>query len=337
MGYCKHSYRYSKSRKVHICRECGYQNYNYTKLLNTLKIGLPCVSVVVIGILVFSNFSNNNSSTELIETINKPQMEESKPVEKLTPTKTDNTIVRSMTLDILEEPDKYGRTTIPDEQIQYGDNFLVISELEMQIHYHVNEERKNYGLNPLLYDYTLAVIARSHSKDMADRNYFEHDTPEGIEPADRGYQYGYFHCGDIDTIKLRQEYDRLSQEYDTLVKQFESTGNTNEALYNRIQQMYSKLKPMSDQLNSASEQKMIFGGISENIALNNLYDSIWYTNNIPTSYDWNTQEELAESIVDGWMNSKGHRENILTPYYSSEGIGVAVSNDNRVYATQNFC
>jgi uncharacterized protein YkwD len=40
------------------------------------------------------------------------------------------------------------------------------------------------------------------------------------------------------------------------------------------------------------------------------------------------------------MNSTGHRENILRPFWESEGIGVAIEDVNgqtRVYATQNFC
>ncbi len=47
-------------------------------------------------------------------------------------------------------------------------------------------------------------------------------------------------------------------------------------------------------------------------------------------------DELAERIVTGWMNSKGHRENVLTGRWDSHGIGVYIG-DQRVYATQNFC
>lgn len=46
--------------------------------------------------------------------------------------------------------------------------------------------------------------------------------------------------------------------------------------------------------------------------------------------------ELAESIVDGWMDSEGHRENILRDRFEAEGIGVYTTNDGTVYATQNF-
>lgn len=75
---------------------------------------------------------------------------------------------------------------------------------------------------------------------------------------------------------------------------------------------------------------------AENILQNNLYSSVTYYDGVP-SYDWNTQEEIAESTVQGWMNSQGHRQNILTTYWKSEGIGVAISNDDKVYITENFC
>jgi uncharacterized protein YkwD len=54
-------------------------------------------------------------------------------------------------------------------------------------------------------------------------------------------------------------------------------------------------------------------------------------------YDWNTIKQIAESTVKGWMHSPGHRKNILAPHWRSEGIGVALSPDDKVYITQNFC
>lgn len=77
-------------------------------------------------------------------------------------------------------------------------------------------------------------------------------------------------------------------------------------------------------------------GIAENIMQNNLYDSITYYNGIPR-YSWNTQEEIAQSTVNGWMTSPGHRQNILTSTYNREGIGVAIAADDKVYITEDFC
>lgn len=56
-------------------------------------------------------------------------------------------------------------------------------------------------------------------------------------------------------------------------------------------------------------------------------------------YDGN-ETRIARGLVRQWMNSPGHRENILRPYWNNEGIGVATaetSEGTRVYATQNFC
>ncbi len=75
---------------------------------------------------------------------------------------------------------------------------------------------------------------------------------------------------------------------------------------------------------------------AENIFQNYLYDRIVYVNDVP-HYDWNSMAKMAETTVQGWMNSPGHRKNILTPHWKTEGIGVVISPDDKVYITQNFC
>ncbi len=46
-------------------------------------------------------------------------------------------------------------------------------------------------------------------------------------------------------------------------------------------------------------------------------------------------EEVAEQFMSNWMNSSGHRENILSTNFSSIGIGV-YRVGNKIYATQEF-
>ncbi|HAS54482.1 MAG: hypothetical protein A2X56_10150 [Nitrospirae bacterium GWC2_57_13] len=75
---------------------------------------------------------------------------------------------------------------------------------------------------------------------------------------------------------------------------------------------------------------------AENIFQNNLFDRIITMNNVKY-YDWNKPEEIAETTVKGWMNSTGHRKNILTPQWGKEGIGVYITPDGKVFITQNFC
>jgi uncharacterized protein YkwD len=80
-----------------------------------------------------------------------------------------------------------------------------------------------------------------------------------------------------------------------------------------------------------------YEGISENLFEGHRYSSYMTTNGVITSYNWSTVEEVAERAVNGWMNSPGHRENILTPNFAQEGIGVAFSPADRIYITENFC
>ena len=77
-------------------------------------------------------------------------------------------------------------------------------------------------------------------------------------------------------------------------------------------------------------------GLAENIHQSWLSSSTTYKYGVPF-HEWNTQEEIAVSAVEGWMTSPGHRQNILKASYDRTGIGVAIAKDGKVYFTQNFC
>ena len=53
--------------------------------------------------------------------------------------------------------------------------------------------------------------------------------------------------------------------------------------------------------------------------------------------NWYTAEEMARLLSEGWMNSDGHRANILNERYVETGVGVVIGENFRLYATQNFC
>lgn len=55
----------------------------------------------------------------------------------------------------------------------------------------VNAERAKYNLPPLRANYYLEVAAQRHAKDMANRGYFSHYTPEGLNYVDRIKGSGY--------------------------------------------------------------------------------------------------------------------------------------------------
>jgi uncharacterized protein YkwD len=55
----------------------------------------------------------------------------------------------------------------------------------------LNAERAREGVAPLRYDARLELASQRHSDDMVRRDFFEHDTPEGVEPYERMLAAGY--------------------------------------------------------------------------------------------------------------------------------------------------
>lgn len=154
------------------------------------------------------------------------------------------------------------------------------TDLAYLIHHKINDIRKRHGLPALSWDRELAAIALEHSRDMAERDYFDHVSPEGEDFTDRYREHGYSRTTKVGNVEYK-------------------------------------------------------GG--ENLFLGNVIKSYTYDKEKGEilSYSYYTLEGLAEAAVEGWMESPGHRENILTPF-SREGIGVWVDDDGEVYITQNF-
>lgn len=118
-----------------------------------------------------------------------------------------------------------------------------------------NLERERYGLEPLQWDKELQAIARAHSRDMAENNYFSHDNQEGQGPTARGEEAGYL---------CQRPTSPFSYTY----------------------------------------------GLGENI------------------YHGGGPDEAVES----WMDSPGHKANILDSTYEAVGVGI-----HGGYTTQVFC
>ena len=55
-----------------------------------------------------------------------------------------------------------------------------------------------------------------------------------------------------------------------------------------------------------------------------------------SKFQWNSDWSLGKAAVISWMNSPGHRANLLNPDWHDIGIGVARSKRGTYYLTQNF-
>lgn len=113
-----------------------------------------------------------------------------------------------------------------------------------------NEIRVQNGLNELVWDDELARVGREHCIDMAAREYFDHNTPEGLSPLDRMQNAG-------------------------------------------IWRNYA----------------------GENIAAGQID---------------------PQAVVDAWMESPGHRDNILFPNYTRMGVSFYRGGNYGVYWAQEF-
>ncbi len=129
-----------------------------------------------------------------------------------------------------------------------------LRDLEQRVHHLVNEQRCRAKLPPLVWREDVARAARDHSKNMAERNFFDHEDP------------------------------RL--------------GNVDKRL-NRF--------------------RVPWRACGENIFMLHGY------------------ENPAQVAVQGWMESPGHRANILQKEFTHAGVGVVYCpRDRRYYLTQIF-
>ena len=113
-----------------------------------------------------------------------------------------------------------------------------------------NQERAKAGCPALTVDSRLTSAARGHSQDMANRNYFNHNTPEGVTPWTRITNAGYH-----------------------------------------------------------------FSSAAENIA---------------------EGQATPDAVMTAWMNSSGHRANILNCNLHNIGVGLAYNAKHTPYWTQDF-
>ena len=159
------------------------------------------------------------------------------------------------------------------------DGRALTGAIEQVVLEETNRRREEAGVGMLSWDEELAEVARDHSDDMSEHDYFAHENLEGQSPADRAEEAGY-----------------------------------------RCRKLMG----------------FVITGVGENLYQGWLFDS--YTERGGTrTYDYLTPKELGTLAVDSLMDSPGHRENILRAHFDRLGVGVAVSDDQKVYVTQNFC
>ncbi len=124
------------------------------------------------------------------------------------------------------------------------------SSYEQRVVQLVNVEREKNGLNPLALDSSISNVARAKSKDMADNNYFAHQSPTYGSAGDMLRNFG---------------------------------------------------------INWSAWGEYIASG-----------------------------QNTPEQVVNAWMNSEGHRANILSTNFGKIGVGYVTDSNGTPYWTQMF-
>jgi len=209
-------------------------------------------------------------------------------------------------------------------------NFLptssLFSQMEINIHNLINKERTSRGLTALKWNDALAGVAREHSLDQTRQNqnlidnakicsypFIHHEGMDfGLYHSDRLNNRGIYYFGasaenialipqikeaeyqssaNLPTIDCQAQINQLNDAYEARVK-----ASTTDA------QKLDYLKQELINRQQLTEQ-------AQTITLTNIV--------------YNNSTEVENQTDTGWMNSPGHRQNILNPDYNEAGIGIA--------------
>lgn len=228
------------------------------------------------------------------------------------------------------------------EKIKAATPAFTASQIEKDIFAAINEERIKYGLDNLVWNDELAAVAREHSKNLAKENEvftsqtaWSCDLPmihhEGLDfglyNSDRLNEWGvyyYSRAGENIALLSRIGYmvsyrpnDSLKKETDECQSLKESWDALFKSELEDVKGEAQKVKLVEDEIEKRAEQ------FESGHALTIVED------------EWFSSERLTEEMAEGWMNSPGHRANILEEKYNESGIGVAYVN-SYVIATQVF-
>lgn len=205
----------------------------------------------------------------------------------------------------------------------------VFEKMEKDIADLINQERVNNGLKPLLWNADLAAVARKHSLNLAqeDENLIREDARCSlplIHHEDLDLNFGLYNQDRLKSSGIY--YLNASAENIAIIPQISGgTYYANEPTTNEISncselfvQRNDALKANLESLTTAEDKiNLINKELAERLTLVSGQSSIKFIN-----FDYKTTEQVEKDAVVGWMNSPGHRKNILTATYDEAGVGL---------------
>jgi uncharacterized protein YkwD len=237
-------------------------------------------------------------------------------------------------LALTEQADGQQAVVVATSSEQVANDYLAI---EKKIQELVNTERVKNGLQALKWNDDLALAARKHSQDQAEENkqlisqqklcsypFIHHEgTVSGLYHADRLNGQGiYYQAASAENIALIPESKEASYRATGIEpRDCQSEINILNTLYE------GEVKALPDEVSKIARVK---AEVEKRAALTAKAPTIQIIENFNS-----TIEQIEESAVKGWMNSPGHRKNILNGDYDEAGLGMAKINGYYIF-TQVF-
>ncbi len=227
-----------------------------------------------------------------------------------------------------------------NELIALTPNFN-LKNLEIEIYNLVNKEREKRGLKSLVLNNELSQVAREHSRNLAKEN-------ESFTALDSVCSFPLIHHEGFD-FGIYQNNRLLNRG----IKYYSMSGENIALLSSAsIFLMYREGSLDPNNFEECSEKQTKWDKLlkesldketKENEKLNIILAEIDKRKKAffdsphldIDSVKWDSENELASQAVDGWMNSPGHRENILRSEYDETGMGAAYVNSYMII-TQIF-
>jgi len=212
----------------------------------------------------------------------------------------------------------------------YSDTEYDLDSLSKKVQEAINEEREKNGVPKVIWHDNLAYVARLHSEDQAEDNI-------RITDADKPCAYPMIrHEGDDRGLTVL-ERTRKS------ISNFRSVGEnivTFPLAYNGSYSYSRSVGPVEcpdidefdpEKYDSPEERLEEYEEALEEReeAIEDVREVTWLDRK------WRTDDEAVERAILLWVNSKGHRVNLLNPRYTHAGVGVARVN-NYIIITQVF-
>lgn len=216
-----------------------------------------------------------------------------------------------------------------------------LSSLEAKVFDLVNDERQQAGLERLKWNDELAFVARGHSDDLARENSaftelgrtcdFPLIHHEGLNGglynsqrlANSGHYY-YSRTGENIALVASASYSvvyRPGSRAESELEECDSRRHRQEQQFlsalDKAEADGQKIAVLEQEL---SERQAAYQEGAE-VEIKNL--------------NWRDEDDIARDTVAGWMDSRGHRANILTPEFNEAGLGIARVN-GYVISTQVF-